>query len=1222
MSGIDDPDEEEGTLVEEGVFQVDRARALDKLMRYQLPDPAMFVLLLVRCAAASGATKISFDSKRSGSGVVVRFNGDPFTDAILRQPYSSLFRRANKKIRRDRQLAISILSILRLNPGWITVRSGSGKNRVKLYVNSIKEESIEPARDGETGTILTAAGVSLNKTHEELLRSRCRLSPIPIVLRGKQIPRDLLTDRHVGRYTFDEDGVRGWFEIPEKPGSHSILRASRYGVFVSNVRHRLPVGQVVGSFNADSLSVSASQFGLLRNARFKKTVAVIGRNVEAFALQELSRLDYAIPQLRETLMEPIVRRRWSTLLSVSTGGAEDRGLLSWFGDVVNAIPIAPEIETFLSVNARRIAWLRQTARRVCLGESGKGKNVLRERLWKAPLFFGTDGISISLQELDSQRHRIGYIPTTKTCFPELKTAFRALWFATPGEDEFLERFFPMGTMDVTPLLMQEKTYGGFKRSRGAPKLERLGLASLLTRLPINHGGVAGEVALPFHRFPSGARVHSFDLGRPHQYKDVAGHLRYAAALEGGADLPKLLVPEAETGIPSLLKDKCLSLYRRAAEEYEIKQQGEPRQDALRAHLLDFLVWAVERGSAMLKEQAWIVQVPLFKQQGRAFWTYHRLHKAYKDGETLFFAPSGNKARAFPGSMLFVGSELTEGVLAILFKGCVLKHFPGRDAVLMLYEPMKHQGAVAAVSIGGNRFEAAPGYGKGGLAVEAGFGPFRIFGESSSLRAVDASVGARIISGLLREMGSMGREPENPQRQWLLKAVGKLYSPWPGRSFESEELRHGMELLVEFPFFRRPEGNPWTIAELHARFGRNRKLDPNEIVLDAAEEALIRQFWPKDSSRLLKKPHKQKKKSSKKIPKDEKPPEASKEPAVLSFSTPMIYERELESQGIRALVGLPPELLPGLSIIVRRDGKLHRYSLRPEGLSAAATLFIDADGWGGKIEGQDGKLHAAFQKITLGIYNRFLYGLLDMLPNADAESFGYDSLLLYLMFHLRGDDRAARKSGPEWSPLRQRVRSSLIVPLLGGQRASIDQLEARAKKAGALIYVDDRAVDRGEDSADVPIFRHPRLAAQVLGGISLKRYKRIPKTAERIKLDEELLSSVSPEQRLENRFCSIFQELNGRRGLDFEEFPKIESFELIDSRSSNITPGLSCGRLRVNKGHPLVAKVLYAKIPPEAKAEFLASLIYTEVNRKEKTLTDLEDSRFQRSLADDVNKRGA
>ena len=46
----------EGVLVDEGSFRVDRKRTLAKLMRYQLPDPSMYVLLLVRCAAASGAS--------------------------------------------------------------------------------------------------------------------------------------------------------------------------------------------------------------------------------------------------------------------------------------------------------------------------------------------------------------------------------------------------------------------------------------------------------------------------------------------------------------------------------------------------------------------------------------------------------------------------------------------------------------------------------------------------------------------------------------------------------------------------------------------------------------------------------------------------------------------------------------------------------------------------------------------------------------------------------------------------------------------------------------------------------------------------------------------------------------------------------------------------------------------------------------------------------------
>ena len=52
---------EEGQLVESGSFKVDRAKALEKIIAYQLEKPGLFTLSWVRTAVASGANNISYD---------------------------------------------------------------------------------------------------------------------------------------------------------------------------------------------------------------------------------------------------------------------------------------------------------------------------------------------------------------------------------------------------------------------------------------------------------------------------------------------------------------------------------------------------------------------------------------------------------------------------------------------------------------------------------------------------------------------------------------------------------------------------------------------------------------------------------------------------------------------------------------------------------------------------------------------------------------------------------------------------------------------------------------------------------------------------------------------------------------------------------------------------------------------------------------------------------
>ena len=98
---------EEGP-VESGSFRVDRKRALEKLMRFQMPDVQLFLLPWIRAAAASGAKHL-WISHEDG-GLEIRFDGRPWTAEELKDPYRSLFVEEAEVARfaRNRELAIGI----------------------------------------------------------------------------------------------------------------------------------------------------------------------------------------------------------------------------------------------------------------------------------------------------------------------------------------------------------------------------------------------------------------------------------------------------------------------------------------------------------------------------------------------------------------------------------------------------------------------------------------------------------------------------------------------------------------------------------------------------------------------------------------------------------------------------------------------------------------------------------------------------------------------------------------------------------------------------------------------------------------------------------------------------------------------------------------------------------------------------------------------------------
>ena len=148
-------EEDSARLVESGSLRVDRARALDKLQRFQLGDPAMGFYFWVRCAVASRAARI--DLRPGWTSFEVRFDGDPFTKTDLRDPYGALF--GAESTRRAKHLAYGLLWAFRLGGKGVSLTSGPAGGRLRLSAAALAGESLLPADDGETDTILRAEGM-------------------------------------------------------------------------------------------------------------------------------------------------------------------------------------------------------------------------------------------------------------------------------------------------------------------------------------------------------------------------------------------------------------------------------------------------------------------------------------------------------------------------------------------------------------------------------------------------------------------------------------------------------------------------------------------------------------------------------------------------------------------------------------------------------------------------------------------------------------------------------------------------------------------------------------------------------------------------------------------------------------------------------------------------------------------------------------------------------
>src|SRR5438093_12499660 len=122
--------------VASGSFKVDRRRALEKLKEFQPPDPDMFLLPWIRCAVASGATRLALDLDSSK----ISFHGQAFTREELADPYAGLFDE-KAAAPRNRQFAYALLATLRRLKDSFTLTSGRGRERLSLGVVSLTEET-------------------------------------------------------------------------------------------------------------------------------------------------------------------------------------------------------------------------------------------------------------------------------------------------------------------------------------------------------------------------------------------------------------------------------------------------------------------------------------------------------------------------------------------------------------------------------------------------------------------------------------------------------------------------------------------------------------------------------------------------------------------------------------------------------------------------------------------------------------------------------------------------------------------------------------------------------------------------------------------------------------------------------------------------------------------------------------------------------------------------
>ena len=1005
-------------LVGAGVFKVDRARALEKLMRFALPDAAFGPLLLVRCAAACGASSLSI--RREGRGkLTVTFDGETFSREELAHPYEPLFKRQAVKTRRGRELATAILTLLRLEPSEVLVRSGARGARHQLKASRGEPETVtEILGSAEATAVLFNPGPRTDRSlwgrdFEASLKRSALMAPMPLFLDEQRLPHGLPEGWQEEGEPVDAEGLRGWLALPSHSSEASWVELYKLGVLVGTCELQLSTAGLQGRVNCDDFRLNASQTSVVRDERFRKAVSALNEAARALASSASERQKRRAPLAARLLASPDLRQVWVRETERFRKARSDTLLSSLSGFFSQPAGVDRSLEKELQEDARRCAWLKETAAR-----SRKGKEPDPAAL--APTSIGAHGGLLSYAQLSMAAAGLGYLPFSAGLYEGVRLAYPVVWLPDEAEKHWLSRLFP-GTplSDAGPALERAHRFGETDRS-SAPTLETLGVNGILTRAPLPEP-LSGEAGLASH-LPAGAALHLFVDGAVERVIPLGAPLRLSlVSVDPGIWL--------EEGSLRRLAEWSKTLYKSLARDFSADDAG-PDDAPRRAHLFDALAfWGSRPGEAA---PAWLENLLLFPCDAGLL-DFKTLRERLAGGDTLFFMR--RRARLAAPTLSFRDQRFDEGFLAALFPGAEVKSVPGIPDMRAVWKAE----------------------------------PPRPLPESGHIADDER---AALLEDILRREGALPESDADPKRLFVLDSVSRLFTPWLGAEAPTQRWRHLREHLAFVPFFRRPRTGTLSLSQIDARLAGARPLTWTEepggagdCLLSPQERALAAALWPGAPIHPAQ--------ASQRRPQNTRAARSGDAPARRAPPPGILYSAPVEGEGLKGSVSLAPDPLPGVVLVLTGRGDPVEMPLPTPGFAAAGTMLLDASGWSGPLRSGAGP-SASLARAGAGLYRSFLDGLLTAWPALAAQPEA-ESLRTYLLLFAAGRPGTAR----EWEAVREKLAGLPLFSTLGGGTASLSELSARGRLSGRVVYAKSALSPCPQSLAAVPVIRMPRLAAAAL-----------------------------------------------------------------------------------------------------------------------------------------------
>lgn len=278
-------------LVGSGGFRVDAAKMIEKLSERQLADAEDFILAWLRAGVASGA-KGQLALEWGWRSLRLRFDGKPFPESLLKDPYRSLLDPEADDAVRGAQLAYGLLAVLRLKPESIWIVSGEGAARARMMFAVRAGGSEEPPADPGSGTLISVRfGGPAGPLRPYLACRRASrgfgLAPVGLSVNG-----------HARRTAFATvDGwsraaQEGWtFAFKLRSGEvSSRVRVYYLGTLIEELEQPTELrDELDAAITHDQLRLSISQSSVVRDERFAEGLRFLQSAAVTARVSELER---------------------------------------------------------------------------------------------------------------------------------------------------------------------------------------------------------------------------------------------------------------------------------------------------------------------------------------------------------------------------------------------------------------------------------------------------------------------------------------------------------------------------------------------------------------------------------------------------------------------------------------------------------------------------------------------------------------------------------------------------------------------------------------------------------------------------------------------------------------------------------------------------------------------------------------------------------------------